>query len=197
RHGREIALDIAFQASPDHPWVREHTEWFSHRPDGTIKYAENPPKKYQDIYPINFESEAWQALWIELKNVITFWVGHGVTIFRVDNPHTKPLRFWEWALAEIKLAHPDTIFLSEAYTRPGNFAGLIARVNQVRKAHPALQRDWGLRFHRSENPRLLCYSKRSEDGTDLLLMVVNLDPFHMQHGFIEVPLGEWGRDPSH
>jgi len=315
RHGLEIALDIAFQASPDHPWVREHPEWFRHRPDGTIKYAENPPKKYQDIYPINFESEAWQALWIELKNVITFWVGHGVTIFRVDNPHTKPLRFWEWALAEIKLAHPDTIFLSEAFTRPkvmrhlakggfsqsysyftwrntsaelteylteltqtpvreylrpnlfantpdilheylqhggrpafiarfvlaatlgasygiysgyelaenvpvkpgseeyldsekyqvrirdytqpGNFAGLIARVNQVRKAHPALQRDWGLRFHPSENPQLLCYSKRSEDGTDLLLMVVNLDPFHMQHGFIDVPLGEWGRDPSH
>ena len=315
RHGLEIALDIAFQASPDHPWVREHPEWFRHRPDGTIKYAENPPKKYQDIYPINFESEAWQALWIELKNVITFWVGHGVTIFRVDNPHTKPLRFWEWALAEIKLAHPDTIFLSEAFTRPkvmrhlakggfsqsysyftwrntsaelteylteltqtpvreylrpnlfantpdilheylqhggrpafiarfvlaatlgasygiysgyelsenvpvkpgseeyldsekyqvrirdytqpGNFAGLIARVNQVRKAHPALQRDWGLRFHPSENPQLLCYSKRSEDGTDLLLMVVNLDPFHMQHGFIDVPLGEWGREPSH
>ncbi len=315
RHGLEIALDIAFQASPDHPWVREHPEWFRHRPDGTIKYAENPPKKYQDIYPINFESEAWQALWIELKNVITFWVGHGVTIFRVDNPHTKPLRFWEWALAEIKLAHPDTIFLSEAFTRPkvmrhlakggfsqsysyftwrntsaelteylteltqtpvreylrpnlfantpdilheylqhggrpafiarfvlaatlgasygiysgyelsenvpvkpgseeyldsekyqvrirdytqpGNFAGLIARVNQVRKAHPALQRDWGLRFHPSDNPQLLCYSKRSEDGTDLLLMVVNLDPFHMQHGFIDVPLGEWGRDPSH
>ena len=314
KHDLEIALDIAFQASPDHPWVREHPEWFRHRPDGTIKYAENPPKKYQDIYPINFESDAWQALWAELKNVITFWVDHGVTIFRVDNPHTKPLRFWEWALAEIKHAHPDTIFLSEAFTRPkvmrhlakggfsqsysyftwrntseelteylteltqtpvreylrpnlfantpdilheylqhggrpafiarfvlastlgasygiysgyelsenvpvkpgseeyldsekyqvrirdyrqpGNFAALIARVNQIRKAHPALQRDWGLRFHPSDNPELLCYSKRSEDGTDVLLMVVNLDPLHMQHGFIEVPLADWGREPS-
>ena len=97
---------------------REHPEWFRHRPDGTIKYAENPPKKYQDIYPINFESEDWQALWHELKRVIEFWIGHGVTIFRVDNPHTKPFRFWEWALAEIKREHPDTIFLSEAFTRP-------------------------------------------------------------------------------
>ena len=100
-------------ASPDHPWVREHPEWFRHRPDGTIKYAENPPKKYQDIYPIHFESEAWQALWLELKQVIEFWIDRGVTIFRVDNPHTKPLRFWAWALAEITRAHPE-IFLAEA-----------------------------------------------------------------------------------
>ena len=310
----EIALDIAFQASPDHPWVGEHPEWFRQRPDGTIKYAENPPKKYQDIYPINFESDDWQALWTELKNVITFWVGHGVTIFRVDNPHTKPLRFWQWALAEIKRAHPETIFLSEAFTRPkvmrhlakagfsqsysyftwrntsaelteylteltqtpvreylrpnlfantpdilheylqhggrpafiarfvlastlgasygiysgfelsenvpvkpgseeyldsekyqvrirdyrqaGNFAEVIARVNEIRKAHPALRRDWGLRFHPTDNPELLCYSKRSEDGTDLVLMVVNLDPFHMQHGFVHLPVAGWGFERS-
>ncbi|MBA3887763.1 MAG: DUF3416 domain-containing protein, partial [Acidobacteria bacterium] len=117
RQGLEIALDLAYQASPDHPYVKEHPEWFRQRPDGTIKYAENPPKKYQDIYPINFESPEWQALWLELKRVIEFWIGHGVKIFRVDNPHTKPFRFWEWVLAAIKQQHPDTIFLSEAFTR--------------------------------------------------------------------------------
>ena len=118
RLGLEVALDIAFQASPDHPWVREHPEWFKHRPDGTIKYAENPPKKYQDIYPINFESSEWQALWAALRDVFLFWVDHGVKIFRVDNPHTKSFRFWEWCIAEIQRDHPDTIFLAEAFTRP-------------------------------------------------------------------------------
>jgi starch synthase (maltosyl-transferring) len=305
----EIALDIAFQASPDHPWVREHPEWFRHRPDGTIKYAENPPKKYQDIYPINFESEDWQALWRELKGVFEFWIGHGVTIFRVDNPHTKPLPFWEWTIGELQREHPETIFLSEAFTRPkvmrhlakagfsqsysyftwrntaseiteyfteltqtdvreylrpnlfantpdilheylqkggrpafiarlvlaatlgasygiysgfellenvpvrpgseeyldsekyqvrirdfsdpSSLAELIGQINRIRRAHPALQRDWGLRFHPTDNPELLCYSKRSEDGRDLLIMVVNVDPFHMQHGFVDLPFAEW------
>jgi len=116
--GLEIALDIAFQASPDHPWVREHPEWFKHRPDGSIKYAENPPKKYQDIYPLDFESPAWRSLWEELRDVFLFWVSHGVTIFRVDNPHTKSFRFWEWCIAEVKRQHPETIFLAEAFTRP-------------------------------------------------------------------------------
>jgi starch synthase (maltosyl-transferring) len=314
RQQLEIALDLAYQASPDHPWVRQHPEWFRHRPDGTIKYAENPPKKYQDIYPINFESEAWQSLWLELKQVVEFWIGHGVTIFRVDNPHTKPLRFWAWALAEIKRAHPETIFLSEAFTRPklmrhlakagfsqsytyftwrntarelteyfteltqtdvreylrpnlfantpdilheylqrggrpafvarfvlaatlgasygiysgfellervavkpgseeyldsekyqirvrdfgqaGNLSALITEVNRIRREHPALHQDWSLRFHPTDNPELLCYSKRSDDGRDLLLMIVNLDPFHMQHGFIELPLAAWSLDPE-
>jgi starch synthase (maltosyl-transferring) len=313
-HGLEIALDIAFQASPDHPYVKAHPEWFRHRPDGTIKYAENPPKKYQDIYPINFESAEWQALWQELKSVFEFWIGHGVKIFRVDNPHTKPFRFWEWTIGELKRAFPDTIFLSEAFTRPkvmkylaksgftqsytyftwrntsaelteyfteltqtdvreymrpnlfantpdilheylqhggrpafrvrfvlaatlgasyGIYSGfelaenvavkpgseeymdsekyqirvrnfddphslaeLIARVNSLRHEHPALQRDWGLRFHSTDNPQLLCYSKRSEDGQDLLLMIVNLDPHHMQHGFVQVPLFDWGLAPD-
>jgi starch synthase (maltosyl-transferring) len=312
-HGLEIALDLAYQASPDHPYVKEHPEWFRQRPDGSIKYAENPPKKYQDIYPINFESDAWQALWRELKEVIAFWIGHGVKIFRVDNPHTKPYRFWEWALAEIKREHPDTIFLSEAFTRPkvmrllaktgfsqsytyftwrntsaelteyfteltqtavreymrpnlftntpdilheylqhggrpafeirlvlaatlgasyGIYSGYelaenvpvrpgseeyldsekyqirardyddpnslaerIARVNQVRREHPALQRDWGLRFHATDNPQLIAYSKRSEDGTDLVLTIVNLDPVNMQHGFVQLPVGDWGLGP--
>jgi starch synthase (maltosyl-transferring) len=315
RQQLEIALDLAYQASPDHPWVREHPTWFRQRPDGTIKYAENPPKKYQDIYPINFESEDWQSLWLELKHVIEFWISHGVTIFRVDNPHTKLLRFWAWALAEVRREHPEAIFLSEAFTRPkvmrylakagfsqsytyftwrttaqelteyfteltqtdvreylrpnlftntpdilheylqrggrpafvarfvlaatlgasyGIYSGfelsenvpvrprseeyldsekyqikvrdfgqpsslseLIAQVNEIRREHPALQRDWGLRFHRTDNPELLCYSKRSEDGRDLLLMVVNLDPFHMQHGFIELPLAAWSLSPDH
>jgi starch synthase (maltosyl-transferring) len=118
RVGLEVALDIAFQASPDHPWVREHPEWFKHRPDGTIKYAENPPKKYQDIYPIDFDSAAWPSLWEALRDVFVFWIAHGVKIFRVDNPHTKSFRFWEWCIAELKQRHPDTIFLAEAFTRP-------------------------------------------------------------------------------
>jgi starch synthase (maltosyl-transferring) len=312
-HGLEIALDIAIQASPDHPYVREHPEWFRHRPDGTIKYAENPPKKYQDIYPINFDSEEWPALWRELKDIFEFWIGHGVRIFRVDNPHTKPFRFWQWALAEIKRDHPDTIFLSEAFTRPKvmrylakcgfsqsysyftwrntaaelteyfteltatdvreylrpnlfantpdilheylqqggrpafeirfilaatlgasygiysgyelaenvpvkpgseeyldsekyqirprNFdrpeslAGLIRTVNAARRAHPALQHDHGLAFHPADNPELLCYSKRSVDGSDLLLMIVNVDPLRMQHGYVQLPLADWGYMP--
>jgi starch synthase (maltosyl-transferring) len=310
RHGLEIALDLAYQASPDHPYVKSHPEWFRHRPDGTIKYAENPPKKYQDIYPINFESESWQALWIELKRVIEFWIDHGVKIFRVDNPHTKPFRFWRWVLAEIKRDHPETIFLSEAFTRPkvmrylakagfsqsytyftwrntaqelaeyfteltqtdvreymrpnlfantpdilheylqrggrpafyvrfvlaatlgasyglysgfelfenvavkegseeyldsekyqirvrnfqqtGSLAEFIARVNAIRREHPALQHDWGLQFHATDNPQLLCYTKTSLDGRDVLAMIVNLDPATMQHGFVSLPLSAWG-----
>jgi starch synthase (maltosyl-transferring) len=314
KQGLDVALDIAFQASPDHPWVREHPEWFSHRPDGTIKYAENPPKKYQDIYPLNFESDEWRALWLELKQVFEFWIAHGVTIFRVDNPHTKPLPFWAWALREIARVHPETIFLAEAFTRPkimkhlakvgfsqsysyftwrntapelteyfteltqtdvreylrpnlfantpdilheylqrggrpafvarlvlaatlgasygiysgfeltenqpvrpgseeyldsekyqirirdfvqpGNLSELIARVNAIRREHPALQRDWGLRFHPSDNPELLCYSKQSEDARDLVIVVVNLDPFHMQHGFVDLPFAAWSLAPD-
>jgi starch synthase (maltosyl-transferring) len=313
RHDIEIALDLAYQASPDHPYVREHPEWFKQRPDGTIKYAENPPKKYQDIYPINFESEAWPELWTELKRIIEFWAAHGVKIFRVDNPHTKSFRFWEWALADVKRQYPDTIFLSEAFTRPkvmrylaksgfsqsytyftwrntreelteyfteltqtdvrdymrpnlfantpdilheylqrggrpafqvrlvlaatlgasygiysgyelsenvpvregseeylnsekyeirprnfdqpASLAELIGRINRIRREHPALQHDWGLQFHSTDNPQLICYSKRSVDGTDLLLMVVNLDPFNTQHGFIQLPLVDWQLTP--
>ena len=310
RFGIEIALDLAYQASPDHPYVQSHPAWFRQRPDGTIKYAENPPKKYQDIYPINFESSEWEALWTELKRIIEFWVAHGVKVFRVDNPHTKPFRFWEWALADIKRQHPDTIFLSEAFTRPkvmrylaksgfsqsytyftwrntkqelteyfteltrtdvreymrpnlfantpdilheylqhggrpafqirlilaatlgatyGIYSGyelaenvpvkpgseeyldsekyqirlrnyedphslaeMVGRINTIRRDHPALQRDRGLRFHDTDNSQIICYSKRSADGSDLILVVVNLDPRHMQHGFIRLPLSDWG-----
>ena len=114
----DIAMDIAFQASPDHPYVKEHPHWFHHRPDGTIQYAENPPKKYQDIYPFHFESGHWQALWTELRDVFAFWAHQGVRVFRVDNPHTKPLPFWEWCIRDLKHEWPELIFLAEAFTRP-------------------------------------------------------------------------------
>ena len=116
--GMEVALDIAFQVSPDHPWVTQHPEFFRMRPDGTIQYAENPPKKYQDIYPLDFESSNWMALWDELKAVFTFWIRKGVKIFRVDNPHTKAFPFWEWVIGELKSEHPEVLFLAEAFTRP-------------------------------------------------------------------------------
>jgi len=116
--GLEVALDMAFQCSPDHPYVTEHPEWFKKRPDGTIQYAENPPKKYQDIYPFDFESTDWQGLWNELRDVIAFWVGKGVRVFRVDNPHTKPFHFWEWLIKSIRSENPEVIFLAEAFTRP-------------------------------------------------------------------------------
>lgn len=118
RLGLKVALDIAFQASPDHPWVDEHPDWFRHRPDGSIRYAENPPKKYQDVYPFDFESEDWPALWTALKGVFETWIARGVRVFRVDNPHTKPFAFWAWCLAELKRDHPDLIFLAEAFARP-------------------------------------------------------------------------------
>ena len=127
QYGIELALDIAFQCAPDHPYVTEHPEWFRRRPDGTIQYAENPPKKYQDIYPFDFETEQWQELWHELKSVVQFWVDQGVRIFRVDNPHTKPFPFWEWLIAEIKRDCPEVLFLAEAFTRPAALYGLAKR----------------------------------------------------------------------
>ena len=123
-HDIEVAIDLAFQCSPDHPWVKEHPEWFKWRPDGTVQYAENPPKKYQDVLPIHFESDAWQPLWQALRGVVEYWIEQGVTIFRVDNPHTKPFPFWEWLLADVYKTHPDILFLSEAFTRPRIMARL-------------------------------------------------------------------------
>jgi starch synthase (maltosyl-transferring) len=116
--GMEVALDFAINCSPDHPYVTKHPEWFYRRPDGTLKYAENPPKKYEDIYNLNFYCDDWRGLWEEMRRVILFWVGHGVSIFRVDNPHTKPVRFWQWLIREVQDRHPDVIFLAEAFTRP-------------------------------------------------------------------------------
>ncbi len=122
--GVEIALDFAIQCSPDHPWLQEHPEWFHRRPDGTLKYAENPPKRYQDIYNVNFESEDWEALWQALLDAVLFWVERGIKVFRVDNPHTKPVAFWEWLIREVTADHPDVIFLAEAFTRPAMMSTL-------------------------------------------------------------------------
>ena len=126
-HNMEIALDVAFQCSPDHPWVAEHPDWFLIRPDGSIQYAENPPKKYQDIYPLNFESSDWRRLWDELYSVFEFWIEHGVRVFRVDNPHTKALPFWDWCLGQLNGKYPEVIFLAEAFTRPHVMYGLAKR----------------------------------------------------------------------
>jgi starch synthase (maltosyl-transferring) len=309
--GLDVALDIAFQCSPDHPYTREHPEWFKHRPDGSIQYAENPPKKYEDIYPFNFETEQWRELWDELLSIFLYWAGQGVRIFRVDNPHTKPFPFWEWTIAELRRAYPDVILLSEAFTRPkvlyrlaklgfsqsytyfawrhtayelyqyftelsqlpvrdflrpnlwpntpdilteylqtggkpafqarlilaatlGASYGiygppyealegrarehgseeyldsekyqlrqwqpdegmreLIAIVNRIRRENAALQTDRGLRFHFAENEQILAYSKSSPDNANVVLTVVNIDPYHVQRGVIHLPLEELGID---
>jgi len=301
RLGMEVALDLAWQCSPDHPWVTEHPEWFRRRPDGTIKYAENPPKKYQDIYPFDFEGVDWRGLWRALLDVTRFWIDRGVRIFRVDNPHTKTFGFWAWLIDEVHTRRPDVLFLSEAFTRPepmrylakegftqsytyftwrntkaeltdyfteltrtgvreylrpnlfantpdilhaylqlggrpafetrlllasmlgasyGIYSGfevcenravapgseeyadsekyqfrkrdwtqpgiseLVSRVNRIRHEHAALQFDRTLRFHASDNPEILAFSKRTDE--EAIYVVVNLDPHHMQHGFVDL-----------
>jgi starch synthase (maltosyl-transferring) len=306
RLGMEVALDLAWQCSPDHPWVKEHPEWFRHRPDGTIKYAENPPKKYQDIYPFDFESEDWRALWQALLDVTLFWIDRGVKMFRVDNPHTKTFGFWEWMIDQVHARHPDVLLLSEAFTRPkvmrylakagftqsytyftwrnskaelieylteltqtevreylrpnffantpdilhaylqhggrpafearlllaatlaasygiysgfelcesralapgseeyvdsekyqyrkrdwsqaGNLAELICRVNRIRHEHRALQFNDTLRFLDTDNPAIIAYGKETAD--EAIVTIVNLDPHHMQHGFVDVPAAD-------
>ena len=310
-HGLRLALDIAFQASPDHPYATERPDWFRRLPDGTIRYAENPPKKYEDIYPFDFESEAWPELWDELLEVIRHWMAQGVRVFRVDNPHTKPFPFWEWLIGEIKRTDPDVLFLSEAFTRPkvryrlakagftwgytyftwrttkrelteyflelsrppvsdvfrpnvwpntpdilheylqlggrpafavravlaatlaasygiygpafelavniprepgseeyrdsekyqlrtwdldanDSLAPLLRTLNAIRRAHPALQANDRLDFHGIDNDELLAYSKRTADGADVIVSVVNLDPRNRQRGTLELPLEELG-----
>jgi starch synthase (maltosyl-transferring) len=313
RLGLEVALDIAFQASPDHPWVREHPAWFTRRPDGSIKHAENPPKQYQDIYPFDFESVEWQSLWEELRGVFRFWIAHGVRIFRVDNPHTKSFRFWEWVIAEIRRDHPDAIFLAEAFTRPtvmrylakagftqsytyftwrnaahelreylteltktelqeymrpnffantpdilheylqtggrpafevrlilaatlaasygiysgfelcenvpvkpgaeeyldsekyqikprdwtltGTLRELIARVNQIRRDHPALQQNATLNFHATDNLHFVFCSKTDPAGGARVFVVANTDPHWTQQGWVQMPIWEMGIGP--
>ena len=311
----EIALDIAFQCSPDHPYVTEHPQWFKKRPDGTLQYAENPPKKYQDIYPIYFETEDWENLWEELKSVFLFWIKRGVKIFRVDNPHTKSLNFWEWVIDEINREHPEVIFLSEAFTRPKvmnslakkgftqsytyftwrntkyelttycnelvnsnareffrpnfwpntpdilpeflqvtNRAGYIQRlvlaatlssnygiygpafelmertplaqgkeeylnsekyeiknwntddphslrkiistINRIRNENEALQNTHSLRFHEINNEALIAYSKSTDDLTNIVIVVVNLDPYHTHSGWLKVPLHQFDMDST-
>ena len=309
--GLELALDIAFQCAPDHPYVEGHPTWFRHRPDGSVQYAENPPKKYQDIYPFDFESDDWPALWEELAAVIDFWIGEGVRIFRVDNPHTKPFAFWEWAIAAVKQRYPETLFLSEAFTRPkvmhrlaklgftqsytyftwrntrrelteyftelahgpgreyfrpncwpntpdilavslqvggrpgfiarlilaatavanygiygpafellehvprdpgteeyldsekyqlrrwdigraDSLAPLIARVNAARRDNPALQRDGGIAFFGCDNDELIGYARFDTERSNLLLVIVNLDPNHTQSGWTALDLAALG-----
>lgn len=311
RHGVELALDLAFQCSPDHPWVTEHPQWFRHRPDGTIQFAENPPKRYEDIYPIDFDTDDREGLWAALKGVVDHWIGEGVRIFRVDNPHTKPFAFWERLLAEVRAEHPDVLFLAEAFTRPrvleqlaklgfsqsynyfawrnaawelreyfteltttelqeylrpnawpntpdilteqlqhggrgafqaravlaatlaasygvygpafelceheprhpgseeylhsekyeirhwdldrpDSLAPLLGRLNAIRRAHPALQTNRTLRFHDVDGDELLCYSKRTDDRGDVVLVVVNTDPFNARSGVVHLDLGELG-----
>jgi starch synthase (maltosyl-transferring) len=313
KSGLEVALDIALQCSPDHPYVRQHREWFRSRRDGTIQYAENPPKKYQDIYPLDFESGEWRALWGELKSIFDFWIEQGVRIFRVDNPHTKPFAFWEWVIAAIKTEHPEVIFLAEAFTKPHvmyrlaklgfsqsytyftwrntkqeiteyvseltqteireyfrpNFwpntpdilpeflqrggrpafmvrlilaatlaasygvygpafelcentarqAGseeylnsekyelknadldssqslkeFMARINRIRRENPALQSNDNLRFHGTDNPLLICYSKATPDLSEVIIVVVNLDYVYRQSGWVDLDLESLGLD---
>jgi len=308
--GLEVALDIAFQCSPDHPYVREHPQWFRHRPDGTIQYAENPPKKYQDIYPFNFECDDWQALWNELLGVLLFWVERGVRVFRVDNPHTKPFVFWDWIIGRVRERSPDVLFLSEAFTHPkkmyrlakGGFTQsytyfawrngprelreyldelttppvcdfmrpsfwpntpdilteylqhggrpaamarlvlaatlspsygiygpvyelsdfsarpgaeenlgsekyevrrwdrddpwslrhFIALINRIRRENPALRQFRDIAFHNCDNPAHIAYSKRSPDGENTILCVVNTDPRAQQWGLVRLNLGAMG-----
>jgi starch synthase (maltosyl-transferring) len=308
--GLEVALDYALQCSPDHPWVSEHPEWFHHRPDGSIKYAENPPKKYQDIYPINFwpaKEKDRKALWNACKAILDHWIDKGVTVFRVDNPHTKPMAFWAWVIPAVQQAHPEVLFLAEAFTRPkvmaklaevgfsqsytyftwrdtkqelteygqevsegptaewmrpnfwpntpdilagplrngspaafrmravlaatlvpswGVYSGFelcenepfsdaneeylhsekyelkardwgradslapfLARLNEIRRAHPALQRLRGLRFHHSNTDGILAYSRSTPDGSDTMLVVVNLDPDNVREDTLWLDLG--------
>jgi starch synthase (maltosyl-transferring) len=315
-YGLEVALDVALQCTPDHPYVREHREWFRERPDGTIQYAENPPKKYQDIYPLDFETPQYKALWQELKSIFEFWINQGVRVFRVDNPHTKPFAFWEWVIAEIKKAHPNVLFLAEAFTRPhvmyrlaklgfsqsytyftwrntkqeltdylheltetevreylrpnfwpntpdilseflqvggrpafmvrlllaatlsanygiygpafelcenaslrpgseeylnsekyelryrnldspGSLKDFIARVNRVRRENAALQSNRNLQFHETDNPALICYSKATDDLDNVIVVVVNLDCFHVQSGRVKLDPSLIGLDAEH
>ncbi|MFH0827872.1 MAG: alpha-amylase family glycosyl hydrolase, partial [Candidatus Omnitrophota bacterium] len=308
--GLEIAMDLAFQCSPDHPYIKEHPEWFKKRPDGSIQYAENPPKKYEDIVPFYFETENARELWQELKSIVMFWIERGVRIFRVDNPHTKPFAFWEWLIKEVKNSYPEVIFLAEAFTRPnvmyylakigfsqsytyftwrntkrefteylaeltqaeikeyfrpnfwpntpdilpehlqyggrpafisrfilaatlssnygiygpafelcvneavtgkeeylnsekyeikhwernkeGNLKDIIALVNKIRKENPALQKTNNVRFYEVDNDNLLFYIKATEDFSNVLLIIVNLDPYHTQSGWARVPISELG-----
>lgn len=309
----EIAMDIALQCSPEHPYVQEHPGWFRHRPDGSIRPAENPPKLYQDIYPFDFECDDWREMWAELKSIFDFWISLGVKIFRVDNPHTKTFIFWEWCIGELKADHPDLIFLAEAFTRPKpmrrlaklgftqsynyfpwrtskdeleryftelaqppvmeffrpslwpntpdilpqylqaggraafairfvlaatlgatygiygpafelcenkprrdgaeeydhseiyevrrwdlsapqNLSDLIARVNQIRRENPALQSNQNLKFHHTDNPELIAYTKSTDDTSDTILTVVNLSPHFTHGGWLDLPLEEFRLD---
>src|SRR6202034_3512255 len=178
--GLEVAIDIAFQCAPDHPYVREHPEWFRKRPDGTIQYAENPPKKYQDIYPLDFESAEWRTLWDELKSVFDYWIDQGVRIFRVDNPHTKPFPFWEWAIGEIKKRHPEVLFLAEAFTRPNLMKGLAKLgFTQSYTYFTWRTQRWELEEYLNE---LVAYPERDFYRPNFFVNTPEILPYHLQSG---------------
>jgi starch synthase (maltosyl-transferring) len=180
QHGIELALDIAFQCAPDHPYVSEHPEWFRRRPDGTIQYAENPPKKYQDIYPFDFETAQWRELWEELKSIVQFWVDQGVRIFRVDNPHTKPFPFWEWLIPEIKRDCPEALFLAEAFTRPKALYGLAKRgFTQSYNYFPWRNTKWELAQYLTE---LTQTQVREFTGPNLWTNTPDILPEYLQFG---------------
>ncbi len=182
-HGMELAMDIAIQAAPDHPSVTAHPEWFRHSPDGSIKYAENPPKKYQDIYPIDFtgqEPAARAALWREWKRIFEVWIGHGVKVFRVDNPHTKPIAFWEWLIREIQADHPEVIFLSEAFTKP-KMMRLLAKIGFTQSYTYFTWREsaWELREYFTE---LAQSEMREYFRPNAFTNTPDINPHHLDHG---------------
>jgi starch synthase (maltosyl-transferring) len=179
-YGIEICLDLAIQASPDHPWATSHPDWFTIRPDGSIKFAENPPKKYEDIYPVNFDTQDWQALWLELLRIVQFWVDHGVRTFRVDNPHTKPIPFWEWLIERVHETDPGVIFLSEAFTRPKVMKGLAkAGFAQSYTYFTWRVERWELEeyFHELTNTSVADYMRGN-----LFPNTHDINPYHLQTG---------------
>ena len=187
QHGMEVALDFAVQCSPDHPWLKQHPQWFKRRPDGSMRYAENPPKKYEDIVNPDFPSEDAGALWNALRDVVLFWIGQGVKIFRVDNPHTKPFRFWEWLIREIQMRHPDVIFLAEAFTRPKLMKGL-AKLGFTQSYTYFTWRTlkWELEQYLTE---LTAYPERDFYRPNFFVNTPDILPYHLQGGeTLDVPV---------
>ena len=179
-HGMEVALDFAVQCSPDHPWLKQHPQWFRRRPDGSMRYAENPPKKYQDIVNPDFASEDAGALWNALRDVILFWIDQGVKIFRVDNPHTKPFRFWEWLIHEVQLRHPDVIFLAEAFTRPKLMKGLAKLgFTQSYTYFTWRTQRWEIEQYLTE---LTGYPERDFYRPNFFVNTPDILPYHLQSG---------------
>jgi starch synthase (maltosyl-transferring) len=176
----EVALDFAVQCSPDHPWLSEHPQWFRRRPDGSMRYAENPPKKYEDIVNPDFSSEEASALWNALRDVVLFWIEQGVSIFRVDNPHTKPFRFWEWLIHEVQIQHPDVIFLAEAFTRPKIMKGLAKLgFTQSYTYFTWRTQKWELEQYLNE---LVGYPERDFYRPNFFVNTPDILPFHLQSG---------------
>lgn len=180
QHGMEVAIDVAVQCSPDHPWIKQHPDWFKRRPDGSMKYAENPPKKYQDIHNPDFTCDDAGSLWNALRDMLLYWCGQGVKIFRIDNPHTKPLRFWEWAIHEVQLQHPDALFLAEAFTRPKLMKGLAKLgFSQSYTYFTWRTAKWEIEQYLNE----LCrYPEREYYRPNFFVNTPDILPFHLQSG---------------